>query len=119
MTYTAPSRPNQPVKQRPSQDVTRQTTKEPPKPELVPGAKVATRVQGREPGLERRRGDAQHVEKDGGQDGEDKIEEEAAVGLEAEDACGGAEYRAQKGLEICEGLFLLERGMLAMLFRCS
>lgn len=43
------------------------------------------------------------VEERGGEEGEGEVEEEAAIGLEAEDTGGDAEERGREGLEVDEG----------------
>lgn len=55
-------------------------------------------------GLGRRGRDPDRVEEDGGQDGEDEVEEEAAVGFQAQDAGRGAEDGRSEGLQIRERL---------------
>lgn len=83
--------PHQPIKQGPRQDEPRQPAAQPARPQLPGAAKVAARVP---EGLARgdgRGGDADGVEEGGGQEGEDDVEEEAVVGLEAQDAGGDAE----------------------------
>ena len=56
---------------------------------------------------ERLRRDADGVEQGGGQRGEGEVEQEARVGLESQDAGGGAEDGGCQALQVREGLFFV------------
>lgn len=88
--------PHQPIEQRPRQHKTSQSTLQPARPQLQRPAEVPACVQQRGllPGSgERLRGDAHDVEQQRGQHCGGDVEEEAGVGLEAEDAGGDAKER--------------------------
>lgn len=96
--------PHQPIEQRPRQDETGKPPREPTRPQLQRPSEVPARV---EDGLARGQGgwgDANGVEEQGRQEGEGDVEEEAVVGLEAEDACCDAEEGGGQGLQVGEGL---------------
>lgn len=95
---------HQPIEQRPRQDESGQSPGEPTRPQLQRSTEVPARV---EDGLSRGdggRGDADGVEEQGRQEGEGDVEEEAVVGLEAEDACCDAKEGGGQGLQVGEGL---------------
>lgn len=114
------SRPHNPKKQRPRKNIPRQPTQHAPRPKLQPRPKVPARVKqtttpaarlaGRGSGGRARR-HAHRVEQQRRQEGEGQVEEEAAVGLEAEDAGGDAEEGRGEGLEVVEGLVWGEGGL--------
>lgn len=95
---------HQPIEQRPRQDETGQSPGEPTRPQLQRPSEIPARV---EEGLARGQGGGGHadgVEEQGRQKGEGDVEEEAAVGLEAEDACCDAEEGRGQGLQVGKGL---------------
>lgn len=97
--------PHQPVKQSPRKDKSRQPVHQPARPELEGTPEVPARV---ERGLARSEGRGRHaheVEEYRREEGEDQVEEESAVRLEAEDARAYAEQGGGEGLEVMEGLW--------------
>lgn len=98
------SRPHQPVKKGPGEDEPGQAVRQAAGPELVLAAEVPARVERRLPRGQGGGRDAEGVEEHRGQEGEDEVEDEARVGLEAEDAGGDAEERGGERLQVREDL---------------
>lgn len=98
--FSCCSCPNQTIEQRPCQYEAGQAVHQPARPQLVGATEVPARVQGAFPGGERGGGDTQDVEEDGREEGEGDVEEEARVGLEAQDAGADAKQRRGQGLEV-------------------
>lgn len=124
-TPTPISRPHNPKKQRPRKNIPRQPAQHAPRPKLQPRPKVPARVEQTTPAPAaarlagrrssgRARRDAHRVEQHRRQQREGQVEEEAAVGLEAEDAGGDAKEGGGEGLEIVEGLVVGGEGGLAL-----
>jgi hypothetical protein len=103
-TRLSRSCPHQPIKQRPRQDIPRQPVHQPARPKLKRTPEVPARVERGLAACQRGRCHAEHVEEHGREQREDEVEEEAAVGLEAEDAGGYAEERGGEGLQVVERL---------------
>lgn len=98
--------PHQTIEQSPRQNEPSQPPAQPTRPQLPGSAKVPARIKQGFPRGHGLGGHADGVEEDGGQQGEDDVEKEAVVGLEAEDAGGDAEEGGCEGLEIGEGLLM-------------
>lgn len=92
--------PHQTIEQRPRQNEPSQSTAQPTRPQLQGPAKVPARVEQGFPRGHGLGGDADGIEEDGGQQGEDDVEEEAVVGLEAKNAGCDAEEGGCEGLEV-------------------
>ena len=111
----ADSCPNQPKKQRPREDEARQAADQAARPELQRPAEIPARVEGGQAGGHGRGRDAEDVDERGGQEGQGKVEEEARVGFEAEDAGADAEEGGRQPLEVGQRLEPVEASAVSIL----
>lgn len=91
MPHSPPSRSHQSIKQSPRQHKPSKPAQQPTRPQLPRPAEEQGCVEQRLLLLLGGGGDAHDVEEEGSQEGEERVEEEAVVGLEAEDAGCDAE----------------------------
>ena len=95
---------NQAIEERPREDEARQPPRQAPSPEVEGAAEVAAGVEGRAALGGGVGGDLEGVEEQRGHGGEDQVDEEAGVRLEAQDAGGDAEQRRGQALQVGEDL---------------
>ena len=92
--------PDQAIEQCPRQNEASQASKQAARPEIKGATEVSARVERALARCQRCRCDAERVEEAGNDDGEDDVEEEAAVRLEAQDAGGDAEEGGGQTLKV-------------------
>lgn len=98
------SNSHQPIEESPRQDEARKATQKPTCPELHPTLDESFRIENRASFGERIRRHFDGIDEDSRYHGEDEVEEEAAVGLEAEDAGCDAEEGGCEAVEVGESL---------------
>lgn len=107
-TTNSPARllnPYQAVEERPSQHKAGEAAKQAARPEIQRAVKESGRVEEGFLFAERGRCYLEDVEEEGGDDGEDEVEEEASIRFEAEDASGYTEQGGREAVKVGERLY--------------